>query len=136
MKRLEAIARDKDWARLGDPFVNLAYSMAKTKALGKPVGERVPDTVLSRALDLSKALEVMRMTPGERGDLVEAILAYAWSNHLISLEEAVEILFRRIATIDFESRSAESDVSARAFSDLLRLATKRIKEREDDEERG
>lgn len=128
MKSLERIARDKDWARLGDSFINLVYSMAKTRAIGKPVGERVPDRVLSKALDLSRTIEFTRMTPGERGDVVEAILAYAWSNNLISLEEAVETLFRRVVTINFDSRSYEADVSARAFSDLLRIATKRIME--------
>lgn len=128
MKGINKIARSKEWARLGDSFVNLAYSMAKTKAVGRPVGERVPDKVLSKALDISKAIDVTRMTPGEKGDVVEAILAYAWSNHLISLEEAAETLFMRVAAVNFESRSSEAESSARAFSDLLRLAIKRIME--------
>ncbi|MEM3365736.1 MAG: ribonuclease III family protein [Candidatus Methanomethyliaceae archaeon] len=128
MNGLKAIARSKDWARLGDSFVNLAYSMAKTKAVGRPVGERVPDRVLSKALDLSRTIDVSRMTAGEKGDVVEAILAYAWSNHLISLEEAAETLFVRVAAINFESRSCEAEGAARAFSDLLRLAVKRIRE--------
>lgn len=128
MSDLRTIARSKDWARLGDSFVNLAYSMAKTKAVGRPVGERVPDKVLSKALDFSKAIDVSRMTSGEKGDIVEAILAYAWSNHLISLEEAAETLYVRVAAINFESRSSEIEGAARAFSDLLRLAVKRIKE--------
>lgn len=138
MKELNKIARSKEWARLGDSFVNLAYSMAKTKAVGRPIGERVPDKVLSKALDISKVIDVTRMTPGDKGDVVEAILAYAWSNHLISLEEAAETLFMRVATINFESRSSEAESSARAFSDLLRLAIKRILEEgyEEVEERG
>ncbi len=128
MSGLKAIARNKDWARLGDSFVNLAYSMAKTKAVGRPVGERVPDRVLSKALEISKTIDVSRMTAGEKGDVVEAILAYAWSNHLISLEEAAETLFVRVAAINFESRSCENEGAARAFSDLLRLAVKRIRD--------
>ncbi|MCX8182272.1 MAG: hypothetical protein N3D12_04065 [Candidatus Methanomethyliaceae archaeon] len=141
MNDLKVIARSKDWARLGDSFVNLAYSMAKTKAVGRPIGERVPDKVLSKALDISKTVEVSRMTAGEKGDVVEAILAYAWSNHLISLEEAAETLFVRVAAINFESRSCEVEGAARAFSDLLRLAIKRIREggyegEEPKEERG
>ncbi|MGC8936476.1 MAG: ribonuclease III family protein [Candidatus Methanomethylicaceae archaeon] len=129
MSDLRTIARSKDWARLGDSFVNLAYSMAKTKAVGRPVGERVPDKVLSKALDFSRTIDVSRMTSGEKGDIVEAILAYAWSNNLISLEEAAETLYVRVAALNFESRSSETEGAARAFSDLLRLAIKRIRER-------
>lgn len=126
MSGLKSIAKSKDWARLGDSFVNLAYSMAKTKAVGRPVGERVPDKVLSKALEISKVIDVSRMTAGEKGDVVEAILAYAWSNHLISLEEAEKILFIRMAAVNLESRSCEAEGAARAFSDLLKLAVERI----------
>ncbi|MBM5805316.1 MAG: hypothetical protein FJZ49_04550 [Candidatus Verstraetearchaeota archaeon] len=124
--RMRSILRDKDLARLGDSFVNLIYSTAKTKASGKPVGEKVPDRVLSQALEIAKLPVQMRLTHGERGDAVEAVLAYAWMHNLLPLEEAVTILYTTISGAEYESRSLEREISAKAFSRLIRVAVDRI----------
>jgi len=118
--------RDKDLARLGDSFVNLVYSTAKTKASGRPVGEKVPDKVLSEALKIAKLQVPMRLTHGERGDVVEAVLAYAWMHNMLPLEEAVAILYTTISGAEYESRSLEREMSAKAFSKLIRVAVDRI----------
>jgi len=123
---MRSILRDKDLARLGDSFVNLIYSTAKTKASGKPVGEKVPDRVLSQALEIAKLPVQMRLTHGERGDAVEAVLAYAWMHNLLPLEEAVTILYTTISGAEYESRSLEREISAKAFSRLIRVAVDRI----------
>jgi uncharacterized protein YeaC (DUF1315 family) len=123
---MRSILRDKDLARLGDSFVNLIYSTAKTKASGKPVGEKVPDKVLSQALEIAKLPVQMRLTHGERGDAVEAVLAYAWMHNLLPLEEAVTILYATISGAEYESRSLGREISAKAFSKLIKVAVDRI----------
>jgi len=123
---MRSILRDKDLARLGDSFVNLIYSTAKTKASGKPVGEKVPDKVLSQALEIAKLPVQMRLTHGERGDAVEAVLAYAWMHNLLPLEEAVTILYATISGAEYESRSLWREISAKAFSKLIKVAVDRI----------
>ena len=124
--KMRSILRNKDLARLGDSFVNLVYSTAKTKACGRPVGEKVPDRVLSQALEIAKLPVPMRLTHGERGDVVEAVLAYAWMHNMLPLEEAVAILYTTISGAEYESRSLEREMSARAFSKLIKVAVDRI----------
>ena len=124
--KIESILMDKGLARLGDAFVNLIYSAAKTKAKGRAVGERVQDRVLSHALEIAKLPVPKRLTHGEKGDVVEAVLAYAWMHDMLPMEEAVTILYKTISGAEYESRSLEREMSARAFSRLIRVAIERI----------
>lgn len=124
--KIEGILRDKGLARLGDAFVNLIYSTAKTKAKGRAVGERVQDRVLSYALQIAKLPVPKRLSHGERGDVVEAVLAYAWMHDMLPLEEAVTILFTTISGAEYESKSLEREMSTKAFSKLIRVAVERI----------
>ena len=124
--KIDSILMDKGLARLGDAFVNLIYSAAKTKAKGRAVGERVQDRVLSHALETAKLPVPKRLTHGERGDVVEAVLAYAWMHDMLPMEEAVTILYKTISGAEYESRSLEREMSARAFSRLIRVAIERI----------
>jgi hypothetical protein len=121
---------DKGLARLGDAFVNLAFSYAKTKVKGRPCGEKVPDRVLSRALELSKVPFPSRLDHGSRGDIVEATLARSWMRGALSLDEAVATLAVELSISDAvsESRAMEREAAARAFSRLLRLAIERLGE--------
>ncbi len=119
------VAKDKGLASLGDSFVNLVYSTAKTRSLNKPVGERVPDRVLALALKMAELPYPARLSSGERGNLVEATLAYAWMNNVVSLEEAVAIVCASISG-RLNTASQEREASARAFSGLLRLAVSRM----------
>lgn len=114
----------KEWARLGDSFLNFVYSAAKTRAAGRPFGERVPNKVLSRALELS-GIE-MKSERRDKGGTVEAILGYAWFRGVISLEEAIEIVSRRMSKMECESRSLEMEVLAKALSDLLGVVMNRF----------
>ena len=119
---------EKGLARLGDAFVNLVYSTAKTKSMGAPQGEKVPDRVLSMALEISRVPVPLRLTIGDRGDIVEALLAYAWTNGLLGLDEAVEIIRAKIPMECFDSRSLEREAMAQAFGALFKLALRRIEE--------
>lgn len=119
MKYIENI---KEWARLGDSFLNFVYSAAKTKAIGKPTGGRVPNKVLLKALKISGLNEVKKF----KEDLVEALLGYAWFYGFLSLEEAIEVVFNRISSMKFNSRSLEMETLAKALSELLEMVRNRF----------
>jgi len=121
---------DKGLARLGDAFVNLAFSYAKTKVKGKPFGEKVPDRVLSLALELSKMPAPTRLDHGGRGDMVEAIIAYSWVRGFLSLDEAVMAIVSELSVSDAisESRGLEREAAARAFSKLVLLCMERVEQ--------
>lgn len=114
----------KEWAKLGDSFLNFVYSAAKTRATGRPAGERVPNKVLSRALKLSELK--LRVEKRDKGGMVEAILGYAWFHGFISLEEAIEIVSSEISRMEFESRSLEMEALAKALSNLLEVVMSRF----------
>jgi len=122
---------DKGLARLGDALVNLVFSYAKTRVKGRPFGEKVPDRVLSRALELSKMPFPRRLSHGERGDYVEAIIAYSWMRGLLPFEEAVATLTSEMSLSEAvsESRGMEREAAARGFSRLLLLCVERVKSR-------
>ena len=120
------LAGDKGLSRLGDAFVNFAYSYAKTRAKGRPFGEKVPDSVLSKALELAKIPVPNRLHAGQRGDIVEALLAQAWLGKRLTLDEAVDVLYTGLVRGSYESRALERELSARAFADLIKLAKERL----------
>ena len=118
----------KGLARLGDAFINLAFSYAKTKEKGRPCGEKVPDRVLSKALEMAKVPFPKRLDHGGRGDIVEATLARAWMMGTLSLDEAVSTIASELSLSDAvsESRAMEREAAARAFSRLLLLCVERL----------
>lgn len=120
------ISKDKGLSRLGDSFVNFVYSSAKSRSTGRPFGGKVPDRVLSRSLALSGIGMPPRLNHGERGDIVEGALAYAWSKNLLTLDEAVSTVERKLNMVEFQSQSAEDEASALAFSELFLIAMRRI----------
>lgn len=132
-RKLDNILMDKGLARLGDAFVNLIYSTAKTKAKGRAIGERVQDRVLSHALEIAKLPVQRRLSHGDRGDAVEALLAYAWMQNILPLDEAVTVLYTTISGARYESKSFEREISAKAFSKLIKLAVERIERSHEDE---
>lgn len=121
-KTISTLMRDKGLSRLGDAFVNFAYSSAKTRVRGMPFGEKVPDRVLSMALEIAKVPTPSRLNHGERGDIAEALLAHVWMSRRLSLEEAIDILAAGMSKGEYESRALEKELSAKAFSDLIKRA--------------
>jgi len=121
-------AVDKGLARLGDAFINLAFSYAKTKVKGRPCGEKVPDRVLSKALEMAKVPFPKRLDHGGRGDIVEAALARSWMMGILSLDEAVSTIASELSLSDAvsESRAMEREAAARGFSRLLLLCVERL----------
>lgn len=129
---IKSLMREKGLARLGDSFVNLVFSAAKTLAYGRAEGEKVPDRVLSESLRMAKIRLPPRLSHGERGDIAEAILADAWTRRVISLEESVELLRGELSKRKAETVAAERELAARGFSSLILTALKRGLEAGDD----
>jgi len=114
-KGLVAILADRELAKLGDAYINFAYSLAVSKQLRKPVNMRVPGRVLAEALKQSGLRRHLptRVTRHDQGDAVEALIVYTWLHDIVSLEECVTTLSARADTVE-------------AFAGLLKECTKRL----------
>lgn len=114
--------RDKsplELSSLGDGFVNLIYSMALSEVTGKPIGKKVPNTVLSKALQKARLrnLAGTRVDTHHLADLAEGIIFKAWVGGRITLEESVAILSKSLSgSLERKTLMRESIA---AFSSLL-----------------
>ncbi|MBS7607138.1 hypothetical protein KEJ14_04790 [Candidatus Bathyarchaeota archaeon] len=109
------ILGDHELASLGDAFVNLIYSLALSKAAGRPVGRKLDSRVLSSALRKAglRSLLPHRMDRHKLADAAEALIVYGWLSGVISLEEALNMVSR------------EGDLSDNICS-LLKLVWERV----------
>jgi len=99
---LEEVLNDNDLAALGDAYINFIYSLALSKAAGKPVGRKLDSLTLSLALkksDLRKFLP-RRVDRHKQADAAEALIVYGWLLGVISIEEAVRILSHKDEIIE------------------------------------
>ncbi len=112
---------DKNLAKLGDPFVNFLYSLAKSSALGKFDGWKVPDKVLAQALrDADMRFFIShRASEHQLGDSVEALLVHEWLFQRISIEELITILSTHLQAGDFSDKKKESRSALQAFTAVL-----------------
>lgn len=85
---------DKKLAQFGDSLLNFAYSLALTQTSGTPRGLKIQDKVLAEASAKSGLRKLMprRVDRGDVANAVEALLAYAWLQKRISLDEIVACL--------------------------------------------
>ena len=85
---------DRGLAKFGDSLLNFVFSLALSEYLGKPTGERVPNASLSMALELSGLRHIVppRTDKHGKGDIAEALFAYAWLEGAITIEEASRII--------------------------------------------
>jgi hypothetical protein len=106
-------------SKVGDPFVNFIYSLALSKTHKRPLGKKVSNRILSEALARTKLREQAgsRMKKGDLGDFTEGIIFKAWAEGMINLEEAVEILARRLNPTSSGKQVHEEAVDA--FESLL-----------------
>jgi 8-oxo-dGTP diphosphatase len=125
--------RDKSpWelSSLGDGYVNLIYSLALFRALGKPVGKKVANSVLSKALEAAglRSLAGARADSHRLADYAEGYLFKAWAEGKISLEESVSILAKSFS--GSEDRVTLRKESVEAFASLLKaVAEKKTKKK-------
>jgi len=107
-------------SKLGDPLLNLIYSLSLSNSYNRPMGKKVSNLILAEALEDSglRSLVGARKSRGDLGDFVEGLLFKLWNNGEYSIDEAVEILSAHITPSknDIELRKS----SIKAFSSLLK----------------
>lgn len=117
-ENISDILEDHDLAALGDAYVNLVYSLALSRKLGKPVGRKVDSSTLASALrkaDLRKFLP-SRTDRHKQADAAESLIVYAWLIGEISLDETLRVMEKE--------KTAED-----AFSSLLQTVSKSVSRR-------
>ncbi len=120
---LDVIMNDKGLAKLGDAFVNLCYSLAKSIVIGTPTGAKVRDRVLANAIRETSIYRHIghRTDVGSAGDAYEAIMAYLWVSGKIDLEGTVSVLagLLKPELNPNTGRKQEIEISTKAFRVLL-----------------
>lgn len=120
---LDKIMNDKGLAKLGDAFINLCYSLAKSIVIGVPTGAKVRDRVLANAIRESPIYKYIghRTDTGSAGDAYEAIMAYLWVTGKIDLENTVLVLADLLKPdlSPTTGRKQEIEISTKAFLELL-----------------
>ena len=119
---LSRILLNRGLAKLGDSLVNFIYSAAKSRVLSGFYGERVSNRVLSEALCRVglKGRLPLRSDVHVRSNAAEALIAYAWVNGLLSVDEAVDLLASNLRLFEGISRRGEWEAAVNAFTELLR----------------
>lgn len=114
---LEAF-RDQNLSKLGDSLLNFIYSLNLSLSQGTPSGGKVPNRVLARAMEHSshKDLVPRRSDSHRKGDIVEAIFAYAWLKGNLEIGRAVQFIARRL---DPGALPINQDQYARALGELM-----------------
>ncbi len=119
--------KDKGLSKLGDSLVNFMYSLALSEYLGEPTGERVPNASLAIALELSglKGVVPPRTDKHGKGDIAEAVIAYAWLEGKISIEEGTTILMEHFSE-DITHFVRKKEVLGRALAELFKVIKERL----------
>ena len=107
---------NKNFSKLGDSIVNVIGSIVKTQLDEVPTGIRIKDKVLSTALKIAGLRKIFprRLSIGEQGDIVEAIIAYLWLGDKLDINTAVEIIKREI-----EKNAEKNQIKDAPFEDFL-----------------
>lgn len=118
---------DKNLSKFGDSLVNFLFSLALSEYLGKPSAGRVPNSSLAMALDRANLLKYVpsRTDKHGKGDIAEAIIAYAWLEKKINTDEAVNILKANF-TPDITHFVRKKGVMGIAFGELLKVIKERL----------
>ena len=127
-KTQKAIGTDKGLAKIGDSIVNLTYSVAKSIFLTNNhpdnkiirTGQKVNKQILAEALKKAnmKNFAKNRADAHDLADTVEAILAYAWINRIITIDKIIESLENNLSN-NITNRVKEIEIAANAFAKLL-----------------
>ena len=100
LKRYDSIRElllDKDLASLGDSYVNFVYSLAMSQKSGRPLGAKVSNQVLARAVEISKLRRLLphRVDRHARGNAAEALLVFAWLQGILEMDECIKALSQK-----------------------------------------
>ncbi|MBU6997201.1 MAG: hypothetical protein HXS41_03505 [Theionarchaea archaeon] len=103
---------EQDFKGFGDALINFLYSLAKSRATGTWTGEKVSNYVLSQALIASDIDSPGGLDKHEKGDFVESFIAHAWIDHVVTLEEAADVLVGVLKLYNLEEDEQKAMVDA------------------------
>jgi hypothetical protein len=85
---------DRNLSKLGDALLNLIYSLSLSQVRGRADGRKIPNNLLAKALEICRhsSLTPRRSDKHRKGDIVEAIFAYAWLIGILDIRESAEYL--------------------------------------------
>jgi hypothetical protein len=120
-----SLINDKGLARLGDSITNLVFSIALSLVLKRPEGGRASDKVLSQALAGAGLRHIAPKRAGsdQLGDIAESLIAFAWLNHMIEIEDAARVVASEFNETDLQDRRTEDQSAIRGFKKLLERIT-------------
>lgn len=96
--------------------------------MGYPSAGRVPNSSLALALERAGLTHLIppRTDKHGKGDIAEAIIAYAWFEGKITVEEAAKIIKDNL-TPDVLHFTRKKEVIGIAFGELLKLIKERLR---------
>lgn len=114
--------RDQKLAKLGDALLNLIYSLSLSQIRGRADGGKIANRVLARAMDESRHRSLVPKGSDKhiRGDLVEAIFAYAWLRGFLDIRECADHL---AGGIDADGVRGEEELSVGLAGLIDRILT-------------
>ncbi len=123
-----SLIKDKGLARLGDSIANLVFSFAVSLVLKRPEGVRASDRVLSQALVEAGLRHMAPKRAGSDllGDIAESLIASAWLNRVIEIEDAANIVASEFNEKDLQDRRKGDQSAIRGFRKLLEQITQRL----------
>ena len=120
---LSEFVHDKGNAKLGDAFVNLIYSLAKSMVASVTTGVKVSDLILAEAYRKSKwHTEKILKIKGKKGriaDYVEALVLYFWIVNEKPIFEFVQLLTEQLKADSFSHPNSERESAITAFQFML-----------------
>ena len=88
-RKLHDIHQAKGYKSFGDVLLNFFYSYHLYLTRGKIEGYKVTNKELSRVYDMFLKSFFSRVDKHDKGDIIEALIAYCFLNNKISFEEII-----------------------------------------------
>ena len=109
---------DKKLSKLGDALLNFIYSLNLSMSQGVATGAKIPNRILAKAIESSrhKNLIPRRSDKHRKGDLVEAIFAYAWLEGRLDINESIKFID---VGMDAGRETLDPENYARALGQLM-----------------
>ena len=127
---LSNILSDSKLASIGDLYVNLIYSIART-SYDKKGAIHVWDKSLAEALRRAELRTLMpsKLRSGEIADGAEAFIFYSFIHNIMSLDEMSNFLIDELKTKDLSGRTKEKNAAQESFANLIIHLKEKIAEK-------
>jgi len=118
----------KSMARLGDPLVNLIFSLTKSLIYNKVSGSKVKGRCLSRAIEKTSLRKYFpkRLDSHDLGDFLEAIVAVLWLEGVFELKELCIYLSNEITNKFDVEKMREDELMVLTFEIFLERYNKEV----------